>query len=207
MLVAHLVPGYFAVVQSQPRWRSGWSAGQRTLLWAVALGSTIAPDLDVIYNVLFRGFINHSVLWTHSLLTHLIILLAWGVLQRIGRWPFLQTMMRLITIGGLSHLLLDVIVHGTPLLYPFSMTMFGIPPTRVVEGGFWAYLTDPIFLFEPCLLTLAATHWVKHHLRDQRTQRSTLVFLGFYYCLFVAVMYSPRDSHKSHLIKPAKSLH
>lgn len=177
MLIAHLVPGYFAVVQSQPRWRSEWSTGQRILLWTVALGSTIAPDLDVIYNVLFRGFINHSVLWTHSLLTQVSILLVWGVLQRTDRWSYLQMLVWLVAMGGLSHLLLDVIAHGTPLLYPFSMTMFGIPPKRVVEGGVWAYLTDPIFLFEPCLLTLAAIHWAKHHLRDQRIRRSILVIL------------------------------
>lgn len=177
VLVAHIVPGYFAAIQSKPYWQPSWSSRQRALLWMVAVGSPVAPDLDVIYNVLFRGFSNHSTLWTHSLFVHVIPLLVWWILQRIGRWPYLQTLMWLAAIGGLSHLLLDVIAHSTPLLYPFSMTMFGIPPQRVVEGGVWAYLTDPIFLFEPCLLTLAAIHWAKHHLHDQRTQRAVLVIL------------------------------
>lgn len=177
MLVAHIVPGYLAAIQSKCHWQPQWSSKQRALLWIVAVGSTIAPDLDVIYNMFFRGFFNHSTLWTHSLSMHAALLLVWWILQRIGRWPYLQMLVWLTAIGGLSHLLLDVIAHGTPLLYPFSMTMFGIPPTRVVEGGVWAYLTDPIFLFEPCLLALAAIHWAKHYLQDQRTQRSALVIL------------------------------
>lgn len=177
MLVAHIVPGYFAAIQSKSHWQLQWSGRQCALLWMVAIGSTVTPDLDVIYNALFRGFFNHSTLWTHSLFVHLTPLLVWWIVQRLGRWPYLQILMWLIAIGGLSHLFLDVVAHSTPLLYPFSMTMIGIPPARVVEGGVWAYLTDPIFLFEPCLLTIAAIHWAKHHLRDQRTQRSTLVIL------------------------------
>lgn len=159
MLVAHLVPGYFATVKSQSRWEPKWSTEQRALLWTAALGSTVIPDLDVIYNALFRGFVNHSTLWTHSLFVHLSIALSWWFLRRIGRWPYLKMLMGLISVGGLSHLVLDVVSHGTPLLYPISLIMFGLPPERVVEGGLWAYLTDPIFLFEPFLLTSVAVHW------------------------------------------------
>jgi hypothetical protein len=45
------------------------------------MGSTIAPDLDVIYNTLFRGFFNHSILWPHSLWPHLSLGLAWWTLR------------------------------------------------------------------------------------------------------------------------------
>ena len=38
--------------------------------------------------------------------------------------------------------------------------MFGAPSTRVLEGGFWAYITDPIFLVEMFLLALVVTHWI-----------------------------------------------
>ncbi|HXV42425.1 MAG TPA: metal-dependent hydrolase [Anaerolineae bacterium] len=160
MLGAHLVPGYFAAVKSKSQWNWEWSEPQRILLWTVALGSTVIPDLDVIYNTLFRGFINHSVLWTHSLFPHLCVGLCWWLLYRTGRWPYLQTLVGLMVTGGLSHLALDVIAHGTPLFYPISLTMVGAAPVRVVEGGFWTYVTDPIFLLEPLLLTLAAVHWI-----------------------------------------------
>ena len=178
MLLAHLVPGYFAAALSQPRWQSHWRTEQRALLWAVALGSTFAPDLDVIYNLLFRGFINHSLLWTHSLWPQLSIGVFWWLLWRTGRWPYLQTLLWLAVIGGLSHLLLDVIVHGTPLFYPFSRAMIGFPPPRVVEGGLWAYLTDPIFLLEPLLFGLAALHWLVRKAMPRRRKRIALATLS-----------------------------
>ncbi len=178
MLIAHIVPGYFAAAKSQSRWRPEWSTKQRILLWIVAFGSTIIPDLDVVYNALFRGFINHSVLWTHSLFVHLGVLLIYWLLQWIGRWRYLQMLIWLVAMGGLSHLLLDAVSHGTPLLYPVSMTAFGVPPMRVVEGGLWAYLTDSIFLFEPCLLGLGTMHWIRRYVRNQQAQQVSLVILA-----------------------------
>lgn len=163
MLVAHLVPGYFAAAKSQSNWKPEWSRTQRVALWIVALGSTAVPDLDVIYNALFRGFFNHSTLWTHSLFPYLDILFLWWLLRSIGRWPYLQTMTGMLTLGGLSHLVLDVVSHSTPLLYPFSLQMFGTQSLRVQDGGLWAYLTDPIFLMEPLLITLAIGHWIVQH--------------------------------------------
>ncbi|MFN8493909.1 MAG: hypothetical protein U0350_40295 [Caldilineaceae bacterium] len=82
--------------------------------------------------------------------------------------------------------MLDVISHGTPLLYPLSLVAFGWPPQRVVEGGLWAYLTDPIFLCEPFLLGTAVTHWIWHNipLKQARTL-SIIVIMGFL-VLFIA---------------------
>lgn len=163
MLVAHLVPGYFAAAKSQPYWKLEWSRKQQLALWIAAVGSTVIPDLDVIYNALFRGFFNHSTLWTHSLFPYLGLVCFWWLICSIGRWPYLRTMIGLIILGGLSHLVLDVLSHGTPLLYPFSLHMVGAPSSRVLEGGIWAYLTDPIFLMEPLLITLAVGHWIVEH--------------------------------------------
>lgn len=181
MLIAHLVPGYFAAVKSRLNWKPEWNKSRRMLLWAAALGSTFAPDVDVIYNALFRGFFNHSTLWTHSLIPHLGVGLLWWMLSYLKKWPFLQTLIGLVTVGGLSHLALDVIAHSTPLLYPFSLTMFGIPPTRVVEGGILAYLTDPIFLFEPLALTLVVWHWIRSQYFTPRVRAIalTVLWVGF----------------------------
>ena len=182
MLAAHLIPGYFAAIKSQPNWKSEWSKTQRILLWTTAMGSTIAPDIDVIYNVLFRGFFNHSTLWTHSLFLYLGIGLIWWLLYYIKKVSFLQVTLGLIVEGGLSHLILDVIAHNTPLLYPFSMTMFGMPPARVVEGGILAYLTDPIFLLEPLASILVVWHWMlqRNFYRKQvRTVILTVVSVSF----------------------------
>lgn len=163
MLIAHLVPGYFAAATLEPD--PEWSITQRRLLWTVALGSTVIPDTDVIYNVVFRGFVNHSVLWTHSLFVYVGIGLLWWILRRADRWSYWRAIVGLVAVGGLSHLALDMIAHNTPLLYPFSMCMFGIAPDRVVEGGISAYLTDPIFLLEPLLFLFAFAHWWRTHKR------------------------------------------
>lgn len=178
MLIAHLVPGYFAVVKSQPRWQAEWSRKQRVALWIMALASTVAPDLDVIYNALFRGFFNHSTLWTHSLFPYLGLASLWWLIRRIGGWPYLQTMIGLMTFGGLSHLALDVVSHSTPLLYPFSFRMFGIQSSHVLKGGVWAYLTDPIFLLEPFLISVAVGHWIiRHRKATPRLKKVALIAL------------------------------
>ena len=81
MLIAHLVPAYFSVTISQPCWKPEWSKKRRTALWIVAFSSTVVPDLDVMYNALFRGFFGHSILWTHSLFPHLGIGLTWWLMS------------------------------------------------------------------------------------------------------------------------------
>ena len=158
MLVAHLIPGYFAVTKLQQTRGSEWNSTQKALMWSVALGSTIAPDLDVVRNILFRGFFNHSTLWTHSIFVYLGFGLLWLGCRRLRKLAYFATLMGIIAVGGLSHLVLDLVAHGTPLFYPVSTTGFGIAPQRVVDGGVWAYLTDPIFLLEPLLIGIAVCH-------------------------------------------------
>ncbi len=123
MLFAHLVPGYFAAAHAARR-RDRGPAGRR-LLWAAVLRGTVAPDLDVIYNVLSHSVFHHTTLWTHSLLVYIPLAAGWWLLARMRRWPYLTTLAAPALLGGASHLFLDVASHGTPLLYPFTLTMFG----------------------------------------------------------------------------------
>ncbi|MBN1876411.1 MAG: metal-dependent hydrolase [Anaerolineae bacterium] len=148
--------------QSKLNWASEWNPTQRAFLWATALGSTVAPDFDVIYNTLFRGFFNHSILWTHSVFVYLVFGLVWLVFNMLKRCTYIKTVAGLVALGGLSHLILDMVAHGTPILYPISMRAFGIAPQRVINGGVLAYLTDPIFLSEPLFCGIAIIHWIHH---------------------------------------------
>jgi hypothetical protein len=174
LLAAHLAPGYFATVASQSHWQEDWSGKKRSVLWMAALTATFAPDLDVIYNVLFRGHFGHITLWTHSIFTIMGIVACWLALRSSGKWPYLQTLVGLVAAGGLSHLALDVVSHGTPLFNPFSLDLIGFPSNRVLRGGLWGYLTDPIFLLEPVLLTSAAAQWVIRRDHDPRVRRLAL---------------------------------
>jgi membrane-bound metal-dependent hydrolase YbcI (DUF457 family) len=175
MLAAHLVPGYFAATKSQGNWLPEWNGSQRALLWGAALASTVAPDLDVVYNALFRGFFNHSVLWTHSIFVYLAFGLVWLALWIMKRAPYVRTVAGLVACGGLSHLLLDIVAHGTPIFYPISMQVFGIAPQRVIDGGLWAYLTDPIFLLEPLFFGFVVVHWVRRQKHISKHSRRVLM--------------------------------
>ncbi|MEW6352023.1 MAG: zinc dependent phospholipase C family protein [Thermodesulfobacteriota bacterium] len=176
MLIAHLVPGHFAAAWSQGYWNPQWTHRQRLGLWIAAYGSTVAPDLDVIYNCVFRGFFGHTTLWTHSLFPYLGLVLAWWVTGGSDRWRYAHTMIGLVAVGGLSHLALDVVSHSTPLFYPLSMYMVGAPSTRVLEGKLLGYLTDPILLLEPALITLAAAHRMLHQREASRALKTMGVF-------------------------------
>jgi membrane-bound metal-dependent hydrolase YbcI (DUF457 family) len=161
MLIAHVVPAYFALAVSKPKWKPEWPENRRALLVLAAYVSAVWPDADAIYNTLFREmYFRHSILWTHSLIPHLCICLVWLLLRCYKRLPYLQTLVGLVEFGGLSHLALDVIAHGTPLHYPFSMFMFRIPYMSATQGGIWAYLSSPVCLFEPIMFALVARHWI-----------------------------------------------
>lgn len=187
MLLAHLVPGYFAAALTQPHWDPRWSFKRRALLWGVALGSTVLPDLDVVYNTLFRGFINHSLLWTHSVFLYTAIGVIWFALYRAHRWFYVQLILGLIALGGLSHIILDILSHGTPLFYPVSMLFVGIAPHRVIAGGFWAYITDPIFLIEPLLIAGALAHIVWHQPIPRRVRAIALAAVSAGWLVFTSV--------------------
>ncbi len=161
MLAAHLVPGYFAAVKSQPNWPIEWNRNKRIVLWTVALASTYLPDADLFYNGLLRRRLVHSIPWTDSLFVYLGIGVIWLTIRQIGRWPYAQTLVGLVTFDALSHLFLDMISHGTALLYPFSTQIIGFPwSSRVLGHGMTAYITDPIFLLEVLLITAAIAHWI-----------------------------------------------
>ena len=181
MLIAHLVPGYFNAVASQYHWDQDWTSKQRRILWTVAFASTFLPDIDVIFNITVRGIFNHSTLLTHSLFPVLIFTMAWGVCKYSLRRHYLSTIWALLAMSWLSHVLLDALVHKTPLLYLLSSEMFGYAPLRVYAGGFWYYLTDPIFLLEPLLIMVGVGHWLSQRIIDIKTRRVVLsCFVALY---------------------------
>ena len=158
MMFAHIVPGYFAAaVSDRPRY---WTPLERAGLWGTAVVSCILPDIDVIYNIVVRGYANHAVLITHSIFPYLALGSVWLFLVLINRLPYIRLLFGLVAFGGLSHIALDVIAHSTPLFYPFSTRMIGNPPDSIFYGGVPVYLRHPLFLIEPFLLMLMVCHWI-----------------------------------------------
>ena len=192
MLFAHVAPGYCTVEISKKNWNPVWGISRRRLLWIAAIGSTIAPDADVIYNALFRGYVNHGTLYTHSLFVHGSIALVLAILYLSGHWHYLRTLIGLIAISGLSHLLLDVIAHDTPLFYPLSAQMIGIAPRSITEGGILEYVTNPLFLLEPLLLMPVAVHWISRREWSGRTRQRIIagivgIWAGFTFAFLMVV--------------------
>lgn len=165
MLIAHAVSAYFAVKLTQTQWDEDWSQAQRWLLASIAVGSTILPDADVVYNIVVRGFANHSLLGTHSIWLYSIFMLS-AIICKLAKWHYLAWCLGFIALGGYSHILLDAIVHNTPLFYPLSMQMVGTAPQSIVEGGTPVYIRHPLFLLEIALWGAVLLHWFHKKCKD-----------------------------------------
>ncbi len=130
----------------------------RACLWSASFLGCVFPDADVIASLLFRGTFGHQVLWTHSIFGPLAVLLAGLLFTKYIRTSWIGTALNLFAAGWLSHIILDLLVHGTPLFYPLSMTGFELAPKSIVEGGLKAYLKHPLFLLEPLLIAGTFVH-------------------------------------------------
>lgn len=158
MLIAHLVPGYWGVIYTQKDARPRLTKYQQVLLWGASFAGTVYPDLDVIINLLFRHSFQHQILWTHGIWGAVIMAAAGRLFLNHNRCTFVRSAVYLFAFGWLSHIFLDLIVHGTPLFYPFSMIGFELAPKQIVEGGAAAYLAHPLFLLEPLLISTVVIH-------------------------------------------------
>jgi hypothetical protein len=183
LLVAHFVPGYFAAAASQPYWNPDWSRGRRAALWAAALGSAVFPDVGYVSGMLWRPEIYN---WTHSLFVWLGVGACACLLGYTRRWQYGQWLLGLTALGGLSHLILDAIAHGLPLLYPFSSSMVGTPSVCLSGSSNLAYVTAPVFLLEPALLALAAAHWIICMKPAPKAMKSSLLALAGGWAMFSA---------------------
>lgn len=193
MLIAHLVPGYFNGIISQPKWEQNWTQNQQILLWTFAFTGTFVPDIDVIFNILFHGVFNHSTLLTHSLFPVLIFIMIWSICKYVLHRDYFAEIWKLLAISWLSHIILDALVHKTPLLYPLSSEIIGYAPYRVYVGGIWYYLTDPIFLLELLLIAMGVGHWLYQRVTNKTTQRIFLssFIIGYVFLAIVFVSILP----------------
>lgn len=83
------------------------------------------------------------------------LLLVRRLLRCFGLWPYLQTMLGLAALGGLSHVALDLMAHGTPLFYPLTMLGAGPPPpTDTGITRVWNYIRRPVSLLEGLMLAV-----------------------------------------------------
>lgn len=169
MTIGHLAPFGPIAATAERHWRPAWPRWTRALPWAAALAGCLFPDLDVVANVLLTGRLLHMYYLPHSVLPYLpVVALGW----LLSRWQRTRIAgLTVLTFGAsnISHLLLDVVSHGTTLLYPLWPGLVGWTyPARTGESVFVAYLRSPNVLLEVGVLIAAAAWWLRRHARVRR---------------------------------------
>ncbi|MBN1813134.1 MAG: metal-dependent hydrolase [Anaerolineae bacterium] len=164
MLIGHLAPVGPIAATVERRWRPEWPRWTRRLPWAAALAGCVLPDLDVVVNMLFNGVLHHLGYFPHSIFTYLpvlfagILLVCWRRTRLVG-WTALA-----FGLGVLSHLLLDVVSHGTVLFYPLWNGLVGWTFPRLDERILVSYLHSPNFWLEPLVILAAAIWWLRRYI-------------------------------------------
>lgn len=163
MLIGHLAPVGPIAFAVERRWRPEWPRWTRKLPWAAALAGCVFPDFDVIVNTLFNGVLHHLYYLPHSIFPYLPVLFFGILLIRWRRTRLAGYTVLAFSLGALSHLLLDVISHGTVLFYPLWNGLVGWTFPRLDERVFVSYLHSPNFWLEPFVIFVAAIWWLKRY--------------------------------------------
>jgi hypothetical protein len=163
MLIGHLAPVGPIAAAIERRWRPEWPRWTRRLPWAAALAGCVLPDLDIIANTLFNGVLHHLYYFPHSIFTYLPVLFLGALLLRWHRTRLAGWTALAFEMGVLSHLLLDVVSHGTVLFYPLWNGLVGWSFPRLDEHILVSYLHSPNFWLEPAVILAAAIWWLKRY--------------------------------------------
>ena len=174
MMLGHLAPFGPIAAAAERRWQPEWPCWTRTLPWAAALASCVFPDLDIITNILFNGAWQHLYYLPHSVLPYLPVLVLGCLLTHWRRTRLAGLTVLAFGMSVLSHLLLDVVSHGTVLFYPLWSGVVGWTfPSRAGESVMMAYSHSPNVLLELGVLVTAGAWWLKRYARVWRKARLT----------------------------------
>ena len=143
MLVGHLAPIGAIATAAQHRWPTHSPRWTRALPWLAAGLGAIFPDLDIIVNLLLTGRFYHLYYFPHSLFVYLPILILGILLLRAPRARWVGLTLLTLCAGVFSHLLLDVVSHGTPLFFPFYRGLIGWTFPGTGEPLLVAYARSP----------------------------------------------------------------
>ncbi len=178
MIIGHLAPIGPIAAAAERRCRRQLEQARwlRLVLWGAALGGSIFPDLDIIVNLLFRGAPHHLFYLPHSLLLYLPLLPLGWALTRWRHRSWIGWAILTFASGVFTHLLLDVISHGTVLLYPLWKGLVGwaYPPVnRLTLGIFVDY---PNLFFEPAVTLAGLAWWLWQIVRALRIEKARSLF-------------------------------
>jgi hypothetical protein len=163
MLIGHLAPIGPIAAEIERHWRPEWPRWTCKLPWVAALAGCVFPDFDVIANTLFNGVMHHLYYFPHSILSYLPVLILGILLVRWRRTQLMGWMVLTFVLGVFSHLLLDVVSHGTVLFYPLWNGLVGWTFPRTDERILVSYFNSPNFWLEPLVIFAAAIWWLRRY--------------------------------------------
>jgi hypothetical protein len=170
MLAGHLTPVGPLATAAQRHWSARWPRWTRALPWAAAGLGAVFPDLDIIVNLLVTGHFYHLYYFPHSLFVYVPVLLLGWLLARGPRTRCAGLTLLTFGAGVLSHLLLDVVSHGTPFFYPLYNGPIGWTFPDTGEPLLIAYARSPNVWLE-VLTIIVGLLWVGRRLRLLVLQR------------------------------------
>ena len=165
MLIGHLPAGYLTL---RLPLRAFDGTERRRLTW-IALGASVAPDLDLLYFYGVDSSVHHHALflhWPSFWLTVTVIVGGVGLVSNRRLWTAAAG------IGGsaaLLHLVLDSIAGSVRWLAPFSdleTTLVVIPPGP--QGWIWSFVTHWTFGVEIAICVAAGIVWLRARRRASR---------------------------------------
>lgn len=166
MMLGHLTPFGLIAAAAERHWQPAWPRWTRALPWTAALAGCIFPDLDIVANILLNGVAMHLYCLPHSVLPYLPLLALGCLLAHRQRTRLAGLTVLIFGLSVLSHLLLDVVSHGTMLFYPLWNGVVGWTyPPRAGESMMMAYFRAPNFLLELGVLAAAGGWWLKRYAR------------------------------------------
>lgn len=149
----HIAGGYLVGFALARIFEPSLTIDERHGIIFLAMATAFAPDLDMFFSFfklgsmrLAKGASNHRLLVTHTPFFWLIF--GIGVFFALGATAKSGYVALAITLGALSHLVLDSIQYGIQWLYPFSKQLYSIRDRGVeldieYRGFFthWAQMT------------------------------------------------------------------
>jgi len=131
MLIGHLPAGYFLTRGLIKKYKI-----PLTPLWlGLGLISSVAPDFDHIFNLLYQDNIgNHRLFLTHIPFTYFVLFLISWLIYKIKHKKWLKWGIIIALPNLILHLILDTAFVGIEWLWPFSHKLIGIYNVNITEG-------------------------------------------------------------------------
>lgn len=140
MLFAHGPAGFLTAYFTRKIWKAD-KLPKRTQYWMYAAGfiGGLFPDIDLFYYYLGSARISHRQLFTHSLVTYVLIFLIIYLIGSIYKKQSIKSLGIVFFFANLSHLLLDMVCGTTALFAPISDALVGLPRLGFLQETFYAH--------------------------------------------------------------------